>query len=195
MASGDLFHLAIIGRMGLNQLFVNNLHYIEQTTPSGNAAKSLVDGFVDLALTPYSQLLPADYNIDTVRVIQITGAGTAAWEQNVNLPGELTGDPLPPQDAPILRFKTGLTGRNQQGRIYIPAPNEAMQASGVVSVTFRGAMENVGAAMLNITDTPSGGEFGLVIFHRLTSTADLVTTAIAGVDIGTQRRRKARRSN
>lgn len=65
-------------------------------------------------------------------VVPGTGAGFD-FTVSPSKQGSKTNDVLPPQDAAVITWRTGLAGRSYRGRSYVPYQNEGEQNAGVLA--------------------------------------------------------------
>jgi len=107
--------------------------------------------------------------------------------------GAVAGDLLPRQTCGLISKKTNLAGRKYRGRAYIPFPSEVDNAADgtptggylVNLLALADALEVpvvVGTAPNETTLTP-------ILWHRLTSTFDVITLTATNDKWATQRRR------
>lgn len=189
MAIGDFYKLSIVGTFGLGQQFVNTLHYRQELITLGDPSETLANQFNDQVITGYSQIISANDVVNTIEVRQLTGSPLGAFDLAVDVQGSDAGDALPPQNAPLVSWRTGLVGRANRGRIYLPAPVEDTQTQGQLSTAYKAAAQNVADSMIEVGDLVSTF-WQLVIFHQTSLTGTPVVSAIIRNDIATQRRRR-----
>lgn len=108
--------------------------------------------------------------------------------------GTASGDSMAPADSILVSRRTAQVGGRNRGRTYLPAPAEAVQNDGLLTVTDAGhvstSINGVRTAMVGAGHTP-------VIYNTKVSTADPVvqtnkTVTLEEVDriLRTQRRRQ-----
>lgn len=116
--------------------------------------------------------------------ISVVGAG----------PGLAAGDPLPPASAGIISFKTGVTSRSAQGRMFVPFPAEAdSDAAGRPSIAYKNTLDSIGFIFVNgIPVTGALGNilrFSSIVWSRKLMQAFSITSATTRNGWGYQRRR------
>lgn len=191
MAVGDIFKLAVVGRFGTGQQFVNTFHFRQILSGGTNPAQDLAQGFEQQAMAEYLDLISNAYVVDTIEVRQKTGTPLFAYDEPSGASGVITGDPLPPQVSPLISWRTAEVGRRNRGRSYIPAPAEVNQNAGVLTAGYLALVQSFADEMLTINEPILGNpEFELVIFHDIDDTATTVTEGIPRPTLMTQRRRR-----
>lgn len=101
--------------------------------------------------------------------------------------GAIANDAMPPQVAYLLHKNTGLVGRENQGRMYVPGVGEdKANAVGFVDPTFRASIQTAANAFLAKL-TADG--YPMVILHDSPGVSAVVTTLTCDVKVATQRRR------
>lgn len=110
-----------------------------------------------------------------------TGVGTSAAQ------------PLAPQVAGLIRLKTGLAGRKNRGRSYIPFPSTLFQGTNglptTAYLTVIGAIANMLSSNRVIVVGARSGTAVPVIYHRATGGSTDIINATAFNGFATQRRR------
>lgn len=177
------------------QASVNSIYY----TASSVVGTVTTAQFAAAASTLLAPLYKATFTINTryngcsVQDVSIparfspdVGAGGAGF-------GALAAPDMPRQTAAIVSFQTGLIGRSNRGRTYIPFPagtlnsNQGVPSAGAILLYAALAAQlvvgfAVGAGLNNATLVP-------IIWHKKSSTFTFVTTGFAETVWGTQRRR------
>lgn len=107
--------------------------------------------------------------------------------------GAVNSDPLPPQVAGLISFRTALAGRKNRGRSYIPfAPETESGVTGQPDVVYLGNLSGLATDLSTQQTHVNGGRSVTVepvLYHRGTGAADLITGFTSRVSFGTQRRR------
>lgn len=145
-------------------------------------------------------LYPLSSNAETTSLfVRDVQPGTAAEVEN-DYPavlGAIAGDPLPPQVAAVITWRTGLAGRSFRGRTYLPFIDESTSSDGTVSAPQITRMETVITQMLTVFG-PSGSDanWQFVIISeeaagapRVPKVGSAVTAGLARPILYTQRRR------
>jgi len=186
-----IWKVSIVGRFGLGQTFVNTMHYRQLGEIVGiSPAELLANDVSDKVTELYVGLIPASAQVDAIEVRQITDPPLAGFDLPMSVNGGQSGNQLPPQCAGLISWRTGMIGRNQRGRIYLPAPVESLNDAGQVAVSLQDAYADFATAMLTQPDvTGLIDAFNLCILHRETLTSDDVTSFVIRNDFKTQRRR------
>jgi hypothetical protein len=118
--------------------------------------------------------------------------GTSATEFFVPDPSKWTGQTAgdyAPQVAALVKLRTGLRGRSQRGRVFLPFTAEGAQANGKLTgskVTTMQTEWDAFVSQLLSDDRP------LVVASYLHSTSHNVTSEVVEAETGTQRRRQTR---
>lgn len=200
MATGDTYKLAVQSNFTGTDQIVNVFHY-RQTADAGavtNKALALINAWVDSCQAEYLANLSSRM---TLELFQARGVDGSTEEAEVNTTENGTGgagDIVPLQNAPVLSWRTGQSGRRRRGRTYMPPIEETLQDAGNLNSTQIDRMEDF-AAVATAIDTPDGDEFEMVIYspEDLTATPPRVGTiitpvvaAIAQSVMGSQRRRR-----
>ena len=104
--------------------------------------------------------------------------------------GTVTGDPMTPQVAYLIKKLTALGGRRNRGRMYLPGANESkVDGSGNVSSAFVTTLQT---AFDNFMTDLGAADIGFVILHSDGGTPTDITGGIAEPKVATQRRRLKR---
>lgn len=119
---------------------------------------------------------------------RISASAVAIGELDVNVPGVQGGDAISPQVALLVSKTSGLAGRQNRGRMYIPGQSETnVDGAGVVLPTFRTTAQNAVDVLLGDLDTL---ETPMVILHvDPADTPTPVTALTVRNKVATQRRR------
>jgi len=186
-----IWKVSIVGRFGLGQTFVNTMHYRQLGAIVGSdPAELLANDVADKVTELYAGLICASSQIDAIEVRQVTDPPLTGFDLPMSVNGGQSGDQLPPQVCGLISWRTGMIGRNQRGRIYVPAPAESLNDAGQVAVGLQDAYADFATAMLTQPDaTGLVDAFNLCILHRADLTSDDVTGFVIRNDFKTQRRR------
>lgn len=164
----------------------------------------LVDDWFTTVLPSFRTLLSSATSVEDLTVHDVL-PGTAAPASHFlasGLAGFGASPALPPQVALIIQHRSGLAGRANRGRVYLPGcPLVAKTSSGInVTGTFRAA-QGAYAAVAMARYGPSGSSpiAKLVTISRQLDGAPRdpivgvpITSMVAGFTIATQRRRNNR---
>jgi hypothetical protein len=119
--------------------------------------------------------------------------GTSAWT------GQQSGD-FAPQVAALVKFQTGLRGRDNRGRMFIPFTAEDVTLGGALSAISQGLMQTAwdafDAALLADTTSPGPYDFVVAAYDRVHLGAGAHATDITNIVVEPQtatiRRRQTR---
>jgi len=150
----------------------------------------LAEDVADKVTELYGGLIMSSSQVQSIEVRQVTDPPLTGFDLPMDLLGGQSGDQLPPQVCGLITWRTGFIGRNQRGRIYLPAPAESLNNAGQVATSLKDSYAAFADAMLTQPDvTGLISAFNLCILHRETLTStDVVSYTIAN-DFKTQRRR------
>jgi len=104
------------------------------------------------------------------------------------------GNPLPPPNcAALVKKITGLGGRKQRGRAYLPGcsrPGNSLTTAGTFDASDAEAIgDAVFAFLADLASTPSGTEADGVLLHSDSTPPTPITATICEPKLATQRRR------
>ena len=128
---GDVYQLAVYCRSQDQQNQVNVLHYrVKEITGTGADFQTMLDSASSDLATHYKANLPASARYNgviardlvpplTSSFFSIAGAGV----------GTLIGDPLAPQLAPLISWRSAGAPAGTRGRSYMPSPDESYEHS------------------------------------------------------------------
>lgn len=106
----------------------------------------------------------------------------------VNETGAVSGATMPPNVAALVQKRTGLAGRANRGRMYLPGvlPEDTVDNGGTISTVQRDGLQVVMEHLLDMADTNWGG---VQLFHNGSSDPTTVTSLPVLATVATQRRR------
>lgn len=112
-------------------------------------------------------------------------------EQTVGATGSLTDPPAPPNTAALIRFGTGLVGRQYRGRMYLPGVllDSEVRDDGTINDTVQASILGV---MLYLKDLLDTSDYAPVILHSGVGTPTTITSINVESTVATQRRRLRR---
>lgn len=201
MAVNDVYRLRVVCySTTLAQIAINNSYWkilVEVGVMPGPGPQAIATEFDAVLSNPYKAMMPATARYRGVSTQLIVGGpppvpSTSIVNDNV---GTAAGNALPAQDSFVLAWKTALSGRHQQGRIYPGFPaasfndaNGNMNGAGITANTA------LGAAYFGNVVVVSGGwsaTFELCVRSKigLVNTYNPVVVVIPRPRWGTQRRR------
>lgn len=193
MAVNDIFKFSVVGRFSNGQDWVN-VHYYKQTSAFilVPPEQAIIDDWVANVETTFLTALSSNMVLDQYEVRGVFGSA-ASLDWPVGLPGTGgAGDFLPPMDAPLVSWRTGLIGRANRGRTYLPGAFESFQANGVLTLAAIAFYQGIADSIKTLYDPVTGlvPEFAKVIFHTNDTDSPVVTTALVRNQVATQRRRR-----
>lgn len=114
-----------------------------------------------------------------VTEILVTEAGYAGLQ---------TGDPSPPQVAVLVQKSTGLSGRKNRGRMYLPGPVDAgVESSGLLTTTYLAQLQSAVDAFGD--DLSTAGYAPVVLHTEAADTPTPINEFVVVRKVATQRRR------
>lgn len=131
----------------------------------------------------------------TLRSMEAEIAPFLTWTDDLPMPGTLTGNPLPNNATFALKLGSGLTGRNVNGRTYIPQLREEDVSTNELTSTRANAFVAAFTELLYLVG--SEANYGMVVYSTMDngqqrSTAlvtPVVSVSYTDLRIDTQRRR------
>lgn len=124
---GDVIHCQIISLMQ-SQLGICTINYVNIAQTGDITDQEIADDLSTLFAITFKPMLNENASYRGVRV-QARGASGALKQPVFGINGQgqggVAGDPLPKQTAGVISRKTERSGRQYQGRVYIPFPSEA----------------------------------------------------------------------
>lgn len=202
MAANDLIQvsLACVGTTGERMLNVLTYRQVSGGgTPLLSEANAIADAF-DANLSPLVQLLlspGATYGETNIKFLTGLGANIVGRSiSNAGAPGTSSGAAGPIERTLVLRKHTGIAGRQNQGRVYIPQPcREMFKVDGTydgtnpdsadIPAVLSGFLATITATVASV---PS--DFVPVVFHRATLGSTQIIAFTFSTLVGVQRRRR-----
>lgn len=126
---------------------------------------------------------------------------TAGFDYPISIAGAVSGDMLPPQDAAVISWRTGLVGKAYRGRSFLPYQPEASQAYGVWASGWIDQLQLFADDLITLYDAATGFvPFARLVVHstvldgapRAVPLDTPVNTALVNVFVKGQDRRKNR---
>lgn len=116
------------------------------------------------------------------------GADLAVYTEPVGVPGTTSGTGTPPQVALLIRKETGLAGRRNRGRMFVPQPgNNNVGEDGLVNPTPLATYQTAADAFLADLET---NLVPMVLLHEDSGIAPTPVSALVVSNVvATQRRR------
>lgn len=192
MATGDIYRLAFVGHLNALQEWVSIFHFRQIGDGSVMGAQALAEKVAADFAQDIMDIVSVNYGLDVIEVRQVTAPGTEGWDESVSMGGGSTGDSLPPQVAALIAKSTGLFGRRNRGRNFLPPPSEVEQAGGLLSSGAIAAYEAAVGAMISFNYLLGPEQaYKMVIYHDDLGTTTDVTNVVCRQPLATQKRRKA----
>jgi hypothetical protein len=199
MASGDIWRFDMIGFGPDGEELVNVLHYQEIAVEGDGitlatvveAATAIESGLID----PYLNCIPSGYTYDHSVLTKVVGTPLLTGESfsNAGAPGNHPDAPSVIERCGLIQKRTGVSGRNGRGRIFLPmAPVTYYTYGGILItagtdvLTVYGAFAESMLASIAVT----AATMNPCLFHRTTSTALVLTDFAISNLVGVQRRRR-----
>lgn len=139
MAIGDVYRLSIICDGGFGTQAIHDLAFRQETTlVLDTPANDLIQCYVELVESRLQNVLSNAFYVSGYRARQVDGLGVGEhFYTSGTVPGERTGDTLPPQATAIISWKTGLAGRSFRGRSFMPPAVETDNIGGNLQATYK----------------------------------------------------------
>ena len=173
----------------------NNTFYVRQVVPafSGDIFNDIWQTWDGAVKASYLALFSNFFTLQGLRVAQIDDSVKGLPSQTLTLSGTgtrtVTGDYLPGQNAAVLEFNTGFSGRRGRGRNFIGQLTEGDQNGGTISNTLATLMTTYGNTLRTTFDGGSAVAEH-VVFTLVTNTVARVTSVQPKLPVYTQRRRR-----
>lgn len=144
MAEGDIYRLSTLSDYISGGDDAVNVFHFRQESPAifASPAEDLAEAFIATVVPAYVNCMTAGYVLHRIAIKQVTG-GAQEYEQAVTEPGTagVVGSMLPTTVSGLLSWRTGLAGRSNRGRTYLPPTNEEQLSSGLWTGSYMTAME------------------------------------------------------
>lgn len=154
MAVNDVAVLSLIWQNAASGAQARNVLKYQMTAQTGEDEAAWTAIAVAVAAAIWPDAVKAFYaattileRIDWYGVSQPTQEGTAP----ITEAGVATGEALPLLTAPLVQKKTGLRGKRFNGRMFMPAPIEAVQNAGLLTTPYREAVDTALEAAREVT--------------------------------------------
>lgn len=196
MAVGDIYRLAAIGVGRQNQQLVNVWHY-KQLDPTIiiSAGEGLTAAWVDQVQAAFLKTFAGGAALQS---LSVRGVSDPTYGFDLDIDGHPSGtggsgDELPPMNAAVITWKTGLIGRSYRGRTFCWPISESSQAHGVCTSGYLADLQSFGDTAIVVSNVllPQNGSWQMVIHSATHGVNTLVTQAVARPQIHLQRRRGA----
>lgn len=192
MAAGDVYRLVCQWRVaGTANLIVNGFTYRAQSgTILQTQEEDLVAAFKATVETEYNDIVHSTLTLEKYSVIPKPG-GAVTYEEIASATGQQVGDCLPYQTSALISWKTGIPGRSNRGRTYLPPANEGSQAGGVLVAAYVTAIEEFADAALQVGDGITTDIYDLGVWSERLSQFRPVTSYVINPVMATQRGRRS----
>lgn len=194
MSSGDVYKCGVTSWLNSQLGLVLRYYRVISVGGFGILDSVLAEGIFGYLGPLFADCQSADAEVlgVAVRNLSVTPPLAFAISSGAALPGTVTGNELPTQTCGIVTLGTGLAGRVNRGRSYIPFPAVADQdTDGRPDTSYMTALTTLSAALISPITVTSGGNSVDIepVLRRGDGTVIPLTTAIARRAWGTQRSR------
>jgi len=195
LVTGHIWQAKVYCR-ATDQVAINVLHY--QVTAQTGTLKLDTDlaARLDAILGPlYVALLcvESEYRGVGVQRINPIPPTTEVYANIQADTGAVAGDLLPRQSAGLISKRTGLAGRKYRGRVYVPFASEAgNDATGTPANAYLVSLLALSDALevpVVVGTAPNETTLTPILWHRLSSTFDVITECSINDKWASQRRR------
>lgn len=180
MALNDTLELIVIGSTGAGAELINRHTYIQVAGSGDDAGVNLIDAWVADAMPAYQDVIADTVSILGFRVRNLTQP-TFGTDYTLPTPeqGVITGEVLPPQNAAVISWRTGLIGRRYRGRTFVWPTGENQQNEGQWSNAYVTALTDFGNAALTIDN--GAYTYQRCVYSSESETPGVVSTIITSV--------------
>lgn len=179
MALNDNYRLALVGTGPGGQDMVVVQHYqctaVGDTTSEQEVMEDLMNAWQATTQTAFLDIASSEYVLDRL-VVQTKTVPPQGLERVVSEQGNYAGDPLPPQIAPMVVWKTPFLGRRYRGNNHLPVPTDAAENKGVWLLSYVSLVNTYISAALELTGGEFNATFRLVVYSNILSAGNLVTS-------------------
>lgn len=192
MAIGDFYKMTLRMTFTGVDTIVNTFHYRQDTIPIFDTpSNDLAEAWLEEVWPTYKAFLSARIVLQVIEVRPVDPAGDF-WDESVGENGTGgSGDIVPLTSAPLVTWRTGLIGRTNRGRVYLPPPPEANQDGGSLTSGYKTAIQDWAALNFHIPSSLTHAEWTQVIHNPEGANTNPEVTGFIVRDImGVQRRRK-----
>lgn len=132
MATGDVYRIGIEWSLNAQARALTTFGLVEGTGLGGPNPMADVASSVEEALGPTPvEAWPATTQLTAIVVSDVQPATRGGYRLPLSgLAGTVVADALPPQDAIVVSIFTGLKGKANNGRMFLPPMSETLQVSG-----------------------------------------------------------------
>ncbi len=162
LAVNDVLRIVVYTKFNPQPQYGLNIHYYKITAVVGAPDETTVAGPYYTFIQPYyCAVMSAQAQIDGVTVqrfmppLPMLEPTPSAGFANTGL---IAGDPLPPDKAGIITWKTGKAGKKYRGRSYVPFPGEADNGvDGLPTAGYVTALTTLANKLMSLTAIGSVG--------------------------------------
>jgi len=195
LAVGDIWEAKIYCRLS-EQIAINVIHYHVQITAGASVSDAQFAARLDFlygAVYPPLLVEEAQYRGVGVKKLLIGGSTDEVFSTAAAAFGDVTGVALPKQTAGVIKKTTGLGGRRNRGRTYVPFPGEADNIeAGKPQPTYVARLlnlANVIEAGVVVGTAPDTAGCQPLVYSRVSGLWNVITQCLPRDRWGTQRRR------
>lgn len=150
MAIGDVYRLSAISNTSSGNVLVVNRWAFRQvyTLVLDTPAEDLGETFKNKVASLYMACVATPFTLQTLEVRGLTDPTLGEDVPMSGYVGTLAGEPVGFQLSPIVTWLTGLIGRANRGRTYMPPISEGYQNSGILAAGYITAVTAFANAMI-----------------------------------------------
>jgi len=193
MAVNSIYKLALLGRGPQNQEMVNTLYYKALTgTIFDTQSEDLIEAWMNDTELPeaFTNLFHSSCSFTGIQVRGITDPTEGADVLfDTPVPGQNTGQCLPPFTSCVVTFTTGKIGRSYRGRNFLWPTSEANQDAGMLISGYTDAVVDYAEAIQSVGSGVETAVYAQVIWSPTLAIATPVTGATPRATLHLQRRR------
>lgn len=196
MAVGDIYEVSIVGAQ-TGSVIVNTLNYKTVVSIGIKASEmaALAEEILNTVMPSLAALCSNTVNWNAIRVRDVADP-LVGFDRLVSVVGAGTSEPMPKQIAGLIVWKTGLIGRRNTGRMYLPGVEEinwtgsAWASAYLAAITaFAGVVNHL--LIASFPDPADTFEFQQVVYSDTYLISNNVTSFGVSPNPATQRRRKS----
>lgn len=194
MEPGDIIQVKFVTRLD-DQTAYNVRHWqVVNKAGTGATIAQFMDAINTVFRTDYLAVLNAnaEYRGVTCQRVYPLPADNEVFQSDPDI-GAVAGDPLPRQTCGLISLRTGIAGKRNRGRVYIPFPSEAdSNATPAPSATYITRLGTLGGLFTTAVawgTAPNTNQAVPVIYHRDNHTVVPLQSFLVRSAWATQRRR------
>lgn len=177
----DIVKVRVICFQG-TQSAVNVRHYHVTNVAGNGATDAQAAARFDILLSTTYRLMMTSSGAYRGVGVQVVGPGTPTVEVSNTTgagPGQVVGEPLPPQNAGLIKFTTHVAGRAGRGFLYTPFPGEGDNTgNGICSAGYILNLDALGGILTQVVTVgtlPDTVTLTPVLYNRVTKSTIVVS--------------------